>query len=269
MPATLPVNAEPMSDDVAAGIIETFHRDGFAYLPGVLTDQEVQALRARVDHVFDNPEKYADNLLHDMTAVRLFETDQLFRDMLVREPLIGLVERLLGPTCHLIANNVVRNGPGKGITKLHVDELMEFPIGEGMTRHDARLTMPVQRLTVQIMLSDVATEEDGPTQYVPGSHYAGWVPERTEQNPVFEGRGLVSLFCKAGDAYLHNGQCWHRGALNKSNRHRYLLQQSYGQRYISQRFYPYLNYRMPDHVIDGADERLLRVLGKHDRGSYG
>jgi hypothetical protein len=38
---------------------------------------------------------------------------------------------------------------------------------------------------------------------------------------------------------------------------------------IAQRFYPFLNYCMPDHVLEGAGERLLRVLGKHPSGPYG
>ena len=29
------------------------------------------------------------------------------------------------------------------------------------------------------------------------------------------------------------------------------------------------NYRMPDHVLEGADDRLLRLLGKHTKGAYG
>lgn len=34
-------------------------------------------------------------------------------------------------------------------------------------------------------------------------------------------------------------------------------------------FWPYLNYHMPDYVLEGADERLLRVLGKHPEMAYG
>ncbi len=31
---------------------------------------------------------------------------------------------------------------------------------------------------------------------------------------------------------------------------------------------PDLNYRMPDYVLEGTDERLLRVLGKHPEMAY-
>ena len=123
-------------------------------------------------------------------------------------------------------------------------------------------------MTVQILLTDVDTMEDGPTQFIAGSHYAGRGPN-DPKNPTFEGRGPVSIFGKAGDIYLHNGQCWHRGAPNTGTRTRYLLQNAYCQRWVAQRFYPFMNYRMPDDVLEGADERLLRVLGKHPKGPYG
>ena len=40
-------------------------------------------------------------------------------------------------------------------------------------------------------------------------------------------------------------------------------------RRVAQHFWPYLNYHMPDYVLEGADERLLRVLGKHPEMAYG
>ena len=97
---------------------------------------------------------------------------------------------------------------------------------------------------------------------------AGRQPNDSE-NPTFEGQEPVSLLMKAGDLYLLNGQTWHRGVPNQSDRIRYLFHQVYGQRFVAQRFWPYLNYRMPDHVLQGADERLLRILGKHPEMAYG
>ena len=62
---------------------------------------------------------------------------------------------------------------------------------------------------------------------------------------------------------------WHRGEPNSSDQTRCLLQQCYAARHISQRFYPFLNYSMPEHVLEQADERMLRLLGKHSKGAYG
>jgi ectoine hydroxylase-related dioxygenase (phytanoyl-CoA dioxygenase family) len=246
-----------------------FNRDGFLLMPGVLQPPEIAALKAGIDRIFaDEHWKDTENAYSDFVAVRLFETDPVFEEMLTREPIIGLVENILGPDCHLIAQNAVRNAPGQAIDFYHADDTVIFPVAEGMERHDARLTMPVFILTVQILLTDVPSLEYGPTQYVPGSHYSGRQPD-DRQNPNFEGREPVSIFAKAGDIYLHNGQCWHRGAPNTSDRTRYLFQMAYGQRWVSQRFYPFLNYQMPQYVLERADERRRRVLGAHPKGAYG
>ena len=186
----------------------------------------------------------------------------------MREPIISLMEALLGADCHLISNNVVRNGPGQSISNYHIDERLSFPLPESVARFDPRMTIPTTIVNVQMPLTDLESVEYGPTQYVPDSHYSGRHPN-DKFDPVWEGRRGVTILCKAGDIYLQHAQVWHRGAPNTSDRTRYLLQQSFGTRMIAQRFYPFLNYRMPDHVLEGAGERLLRVLGKHLKGPYG
>lgn len=248
---------------------ERFSRDGFLHIPGVLAPQEVEALKAAIDRVFSEDKwKNTDNRYGDFVAVRLFETDPVFEEMLTREPIIGLIESILGPDCHLIAQNAVRNAPGQAIDHFHVDDLLILPAAEGVERHDARLTMPIFICTVQIPLTDIDSLEYGPSEYVPGSHYSGRQPNDTK-NPSFEGRGPVPILCRAGDIYLHNGQCWHRGAPNTSDRTRYLFQLSYGMRWVSQRFYPFVNYQMPQEILDRADQRRQRVLGVHPKGAYG
>ena len=67
---------------------------------------------------------------------------------------------------------------------------------------------------------------------------------------------------------FHN-QIWHRGVPNRSDRTRYMGGVTYSRRLISQRFYPFIDYRMPAHVFEGVDERLQRLLGRHKKGSYG
>lgn len=267
--SSLVESAEPFSPEETATRLDQFHRDGFLFLPGVLTDREVAGLRDRIDGAFANENlRETDHRYGDYIMVRMFELDPMFQDMLTREPILSLVEAVLGPDCHLIAQNVVRNAPGQALDRFHADDLVYFPVAADMSRHDPRLRMPVFIMTVQILLSEVPAVEYGPTQYVPTSHYSGRQPE-DPFNPTFEGHGAVSMLGKAGDLYLHNGQCWHRGHPNDSDQTRYLLQLAFGQRWVAQRFYPFLNYRMPEHVIDRASERCLRVLGKHPKGAYG
>lgn len=262
-------DAAPYDAQQISNFKTDFNRDGFLLIPGVLEPEEVAALKDAVDNIFADPHwKDTDNVYGPYIAVRLFETNAIFEEMLTREPIIGLIENILGADCHLIAQNIVRNAPGQAIDRFHADDIVMLPVAEGMERHDPRLTMPLFIVTVQILLTDVPSVEYGPTQYVPGSHYSGRQPNDSAQ-PSFEGREPVSILGKAGDIYLHNGQCWHRGAPNTSDRTRYLLQLSFGQRWVSQRFYPFINYQMPQHVLELADDRRKRVLGVHPKGAYG
>ena len=267
--SSIHTDAAPFDDEQTAQIVEDYNRDGFCLIPGVLQADEIAALRAGVDRIFDSQKTGpANNRLSDFIAVRLFETDPIFEEMLTREPIISLVEKILGEDCHIIAQNTVRNNPGQALDFFHVDDRVMFPVADGQERHLPGAVLPNFILTVQMLLTDVEAVEFGPTEYVPGSHFSGREPN-SKSDPKFEGHKAVPVLCKAGDIYLHNGQCWHRGAPNTSNRTRYLLHHAFGQRWVSQRFYPFLNYKMPEHVIANADARRLRVLGAHPSGAYG
>ena len=109
-------------------------------------------------------------------------------------------------------------------------------------------------------MSDIESVEDGPTQFVPGSHYSGRNPN-SQSDPEFEGKGPVSMFCKAGDIYLQNNQCWHRGAPVLSDRTRYVFQSQYAAKWAYTRFGVYNDVPVAPSVLDRADETLRELLG--------
>ena len=94
--------------------------------------------------------------------------------------------------------NVLRTDDTNAIDQWHVDDALFFPLPDNVPRHDPRIDLPVQWLTVQVPLTDIDSIEHGPTQYVPVSHYSGRNPPKTE-TPTFAGHEPVSVFCKAGD----------------------------------------------------------------------
>ena len=217
-------------------IADEFFREGCVIIPGVLTAAEVDALRAKTDEYALHPDpaskhtSYAGNAFVLRYCERL---DPLFRAMTTHAFIMKVVEAVLGPDARFNAMNVIRNGPGQAISHWHVDDVLEFPLPEEIARFDARIRMPVFWMTVQVALSDVDSIEHGPTQYVPASHYSGRKPNNSL---VFEGRGPQSVLCKAGDIYLTNHQCWHRGAPNLSDRVRYIMQIQYAQGWADRRF---------------------------------
>ena len=298
---------EPFSVEKTQQIIDQFARDGFCRVPGVLTDAEVTTLRERADELLDDPEilarfnpnppgtahwgggRYHEDQAHATSGEILpfalrncIDLDQMYRDILLREPIFALVETILGKDSKYIGQNVYRNVPGLAIDFWHTDGEAWFPLPGGIARHDPRLRMPILWFTVQVPLTDIEIVEHGPTQYVPGSHYSGRTVDRVrpqdhpghggdvlrfdaDAEPEFEGRGPVSMFCKAGDIYLQDPMTWHRGSPNTSDRTRYLLQLIYaskGAYRVGHGFNQYTAEPVNTEMLRNGSDRFLNLLGR-------
>jgi ectoine hydroxylase-related dioxygenase (phytanoyl-CoA dioxygenase family) len=247
--------------------IKQFHRDGYAMIPDALSADEAGELRELADRFMDDPATSRDYVNIAVTAAVLRCTQALHRayaDLLVREPFLGLAEAILGPNVGFCGQNVIRTGKGTGVTLWHVDDILEFPLPPDVPRHDARVQMPVFWLSIQIALSDIDDPEIGPTEIVPGSHYSGRKPPENEADLVFDGRGVKQVLCKAGDAYLFNHQTWHRGAPNRSDKRRYLMQNQYCRAWGPYRFNSSdAVKRLPPDQMEDACPRLKKLLEVH------
>jgi ectoine hydroxylase-related dioxygenase (phytanoyl-CoA dioxygenase family) len=218
---------------------EEFFREGCVLVPGVFNEAEVELLRSKTDDYYHRREEIpARHASYAGTAFVLrncADLDPVYKDSLSHDPIPALVEAVLGPQPRFNALNVIRNEPGAAISTWHVDDVVEFPLPDDIPRFDPRIRMPVFWFTVQVALSDIDTLENGPTQFVPTSHYSGRRPY-TQDEPRFEGNGPKEVYCKAGDIYFTNHQAWHRGAPNTSNRTRYVMQLQFAQRWADSRF---------------------------------
>lgn len=267
-----------MRDVEVKPVVDDFYRQGFAHVSGILPPELIDALKEKTDLSLDDPQLQARENLerHDRHYAQrhtlstgqqvpfilrnTIELDPLFADMLEYEPILRLAQAVVGEGCRFCGQNVLRNSSGVAIENWHVDGALQFPLPDDIPRHDARARPPVLWLTIQIALSDIDGIEHGPTQYVPGSHYSGRHP--TQDDPTFEGQGPVSVFCKAGDIYLQDPQCWHRGAPNTSDRTRYLMQSQYAVDWAYSRF-GWMN-RVPVDAahLRTASDQLLRLLDR-------
>ena len=258
-------DGQPFDAERTQEILADFRRDGFCVIGGVLDSEEAAAIREATDHYMDDEAAIAGGYVQrDHLLRHTNELDPIFLDLLAREPIYSLMEALFGEGFQQCGANVLRSGRGVAIEHWHVDDGLFFPLPDDVPRHDPRILMPVYWLTVQMALSDIERIEHGPTQYVPGSHYSGRnAPDNG--TPEFEGRGPQSIYCKAGDIYLHDPQCWHRGAPNDSDRVRYLLQSQYGASWGFHRYNAYIRHRMPEELMDGADKRLRDLIGPQRR----
>jgi Phytanoyl-CoA dioxygenase (PhyH) len=234
----LPAFSNPIKEQETEPFIQAFSRVGCVLITGVLSPADTAMLRAKTDEYATDPDTPAKHISHAGSTLvlrRCHEMDPLFEALLSHQEIRRIAEAILGRDARFNASNVIRNEPGQAISRWHVDDVVEFPLPPSVPRFDARIQMPVFWMTIQVALSDIESVEHGATQFVPGSHYSGRHPDVSEE-PIFEGHGPISVLCKAGDVYLTNHQCWHRGAPNLSNRTRYLMQLQFAQRWADARF---------------------------------
>jgi ectoine hydroxylase-related dioxygenase (phytanoyl-CoA dioxygenase family) len=251
--------------------IRQFDEKGFLVIPDVLPAGLVGELRADLDSILgDSYQPEATAELH----MRMFETSRANLSLFDREPIVTFAERVIGDDrpafgadhVHVIHNNSFRTRPGQGISSWHQDEPAYYLVTDGKPPGNVRL--PVLLFTCNYYLTDVTSPEHGPTQFVPGSHLFGAPPPRSIEGTQWEDQ-VVDAYGRAGTAVLFTCQTWHRGAPNRSDRTRYVTQVSYAHRTIGHRYFPFMNYVMPEHVYKDADPRLKRLLGWVPEGPYG
>jgi len=241
----------PCSPSETKAILDRFHRDGWAVVPGVLSSDECAELRRITDEVAENSPSFIIRRPEEMNLayVRLF----------IREPILSLVREILGPKCRFCAQNVIRNVPGQAISHWHVDDFLEHPLPPEVPRWDPRVQLPLMWLSVQVPLSDILTPADGPTEVVRGSHLSG--RDSPKEHPVFEGQGAEPILCHAGDIYLFNHQLWHRGSPNTGTRTRYLMQLQYARGdNLAARCQGAHRSPALEHVLTGADPALVEFM---------
>jgi len=247
--------------------VETFHRQGFLFLQNVLPPELCAELRDDLDRALrDNPDGLARLNERIHITHRMFEYSPANLKLFDLEPIVSFAEALIAPNCHIIHNNSFRTPPGGGLTGWHQDDPPHYILTHGPPPTNVRL--PVLFFTANYYLTDVTEIEHGCTETIPGSHLFGAGPPRELEGTEWESRIHHNLG-HAGSVTMFNNQVWHRGGPNKSSRTRYITQTTYARRIIGHKYYPFMNYTMPEHIYKNASPRLHRLLGFLEHGAYG
>ena len=247
--------------------VDQFNTQGFLFLEDVLPPEWCDELRADLDEALEkrtdklNEKPKGHHLVH-----RMFETSEANLRLFDLEPIVSFAEALVASNCHVIHNNSFRTTPGGGLVTWHQDDPPHFIVTDGKPPVNVRL--PVLVFTANYYLTDVTKREHGGTEVIPGSHLFGSPPPKEIEGTVWENEVQYNLG-KAGGVIMFNNQVWHRGGPNQTDRTRYITQVTYGRRIIGHKYYPFMNYQMPEKVFVNADDRLKRLLGFLDRGAYG
>ena len=254
-------NQKP-SDKQLEEWVEAFHRDGYLVIENVLPPDWISELKQDLDRALEGSNQ-ANDIIE--INVRMFETSKANLRLFDLEPIVSFAEALIVGPCHVVHNNSFRVRPGKGITTWHQDDSSHYLVTHGEPPTNVRL--PVMLFTANYYLTDVPEQKYGPTEVIPRSHLFGAAPP-----PVMEGTKYEDLVVpcvgNAGSVVLFNNQVWHRGGPNQTERVRYMTQVSYARYYVGHKYYPFMNYVMPEHVYADADPRLRRLLGFLPRGPY-
>jgi ectoine hydroxylase-related dioxygenase (phytanoyl-CoA dioxygenase family) len=248
--------------------VEQFHRDGYLFLKNVLPPALCAELRDDLDRMLrDNPGGDAGKTEQMEIVMRAFEHSRANRSLFDLEPIVTLAEALISKECHVIHNNSFKTLPGgRQLSFWHQDDPAHYLVTEGEAPKNVRL--PVLFFTANYYLTDVTEVAHGSTEVIPGSHLFGRKLPDDLTGTEWEPQVRHNLG-GAGSVVLFNNQLWHRGGPNTSGRTRYITQITYARRIIGHRYYPFMNYQMPEHVYRDADPRLRRLLGFLPRGPYG
>lgn len=260
--------------------IDQFHQDGGLVIPSVLTREQCDLLKKDLK---DTKRRFNH---------RMFETSDANLQLFWQEPVVTFAEKLIADNgsdevlpgedlqayskgipsaneVHVFHNNsfiIKAGGDGLGGSGWHQDDTPHISSLDGKPLTNVRLN--VLAITCLYYLSDVYSVENGPTQFIKGSHLFGLhcTNERAEQHQD----KVISCLGPAGTCVIVNNQVWHRGSPNLSDQDRYVTQISYAKRLVGHKYGSFMNYQMPEHVYQNiTDPRKRRLLGFLGHGAYG
>ena len=234
---------------------------GYLIIPNALSPAAVAHFKQRLETL---PVSYG---YSQSSLVRLFEQGMDFVALLENEPIISLMERILGNNLHIIALQGHRMRAGTEAHGWHSDEI--FLQRPADVSDDVEYPPIINTINCHYYVVDVPMEL-GPTQIVPGSHRACRQPRPEDGKPPrWRGQEHISAVLNAGDCVLYSNQIWHHGALNQTDGTRLSVVPAYSRRFVAQRFYPFLNYNLARDILDQCTPRQRQLLGEHPRGAYG
>ena len=247
--------------------VDEFHRNGFLFIENVLPPEWCAELRKDLDWALqENPNDLNITSKTIQLCHRMFEHSQANLRLFDLEPIVSFAEALVAENCHVIHNNSFRCLPGGGITNWHQDDAPHYIVNDGEPPTNVHL--PVLFFTANYYLTDVTEIEHGGTEVIPGSHLFGAQLPAALEGTKWEKQVHYNLG-EAGSVAMFNNQVCHRGGPNQSKRTRYITQITYARRMIGHKYYPFMNYIMPEHIYTDASPRLRRLLGFLERGAYG
>jgi ectoine hydroxylase-related dioxygenase (phytanoyl-CoA dioxygenase family) len=208
----------------SASLAAAYDRDGFVLVESLLDPRQIAEAQAGVAWAMAN---VAGN--YRWIKQRTYEwldAQPIFVELIEHPVVLELAERILGDDFHLIAAQCSRNTRddfyAPGVTNIHQDGCF-FPTAgrelPGVAPHH-------YGFSAMWYLQDTPLEM-GPTETLRGKHLEG-----PFTNADVEERDIWRRPIPAGSLLVFAHRCWHRGALNQTDRPRDLITNAYARRAI-------------------------------------
>jgi ectoine hydroxylase-related dioxygenase (phytanoyl-CoA dioxygenase family) len=205
---------------LAEGTRERLDRDGYAVLPGVLSEAELDAIRTRLAELLAAEGDRAGLEVHQEAGTNrladLVNKGPMFKPCFTDPRLLACVGHVLGEF-KLSSLNFREALPGQGLQALHADYGGPAP-ENGF------------QVCNSIWLLDDFTADNGATRVVPGSHRSDTVPRLAMPDPTAAHPDQVLLVAPAGSVVVFNSHLWHGGTVNRTDRPRRALHSYFARR---------------------------------------
>lgn len=224
-------------------VLAELDRDGYAVVESLLPPDEAVQVRAGLREVLDRTPTGRNDFEGFSTRriYALFAKTRAFDALAVHPLLLGVLDRVLGPSYQLSAPTGIEIGPGEKAQFLHTDDGI-YP-----------LPRPHPEVVLNTMWAlDEFTVENGATRVVPGSHR--W----TDRRPV-DPDETVTVTMPPGSVLFILGNLWHGGGENRTDRPRLGVLLEYAAGWLRQQENHVI--AVPPEIVRTLEPRLQELLG--------
>jgi len=167
-------------------------------------------------------------------------TSPIFRE--IAEPIIKLTKELSPFIDFRHYWGAIPSQPGAGPTDIHRDVYPLLNITEGQNLDLLDIKLPPYYFTVLMPIVEI-TKENGPTQFLKGSHLLPVVDESTAE--------IYSPLLSPGDFVIFDGRTMHRGSANNSQQERLVAYITFVANWYHDQTFAINDYLFPEMTING------------------
>ncbi len=185
-------------------VVVALDHDGYAIVEGVLSREEAAAKRGELTRILAAAPTGRNDFegFKTQRIYALFAKTRAFDEPATYPLVLGVLNRVLGPSYQLSAPTGIQIGPGEKAQVLHCDHAI-YPLPRGG---------PEIVLNTMWALDDF-TEANGATRVVPGSHK--WLDQRPNDSTP-----TICAEMSAGSVMFWPGSVYHGGGANGTERPR-------------------------------------------------